>query len=252
MRPEVLAEIEKIKEKLEAVCPNTVSCADIVVLAGRDSVHLSKGPYFQIPTGRKDSLNYFLGNNITPDMLAGPTSTIDVLLKPFLQQRLSAIDLVALTGAHTVGTAHCSAFNGSLFPALAERLSQGFGQGLLQICQTPQSNSLTVNDMKTPFVFDNKYFTNLVAGQVLFNSDNALLANSESKKAVEEFASDQEEFFEQFAESYIKMSMLNVKTGSEGNIRKVCSILNSVGDKNLTGSSFNMMYAATDTIYSSS
>ncbi|GLJ31747.1 hypothetical protein SUGI_0638600 [Cryptomeria japonica] len=252
LRPEVLQEIEKIKEKVEAACPNTVSCADIVVLAGRDSVHLSKGPYFEVPTGRRDSLNYILSEDISSAQLPGPNSTVKQLIKRFKADKLSAVDLVALSGAHSVGTSHCSAFIDSLFP-LSNRLESSFAQKLLQICPNKESNSLTVMDRATPFVFDNKYFINLVEGRVLFDSDTALLKNSKTSSAVKSFADDQQEFFNQFAKSYIKMSMINVKTGSEGNIRKVCSLLNSesTNNKNLTGS-MNMMYAATDTIRTTS
>ncbi|GLJ31748.1 hypothetical protein SUGI_0638610 [Cryptomeria japonica] len=252
LRPEVLQEIEKIKEKVEAACPNTVSCADIVVLAGRDSVHLSKGPYFEVPTGRRDSLNYVLGSDITSAQLPPPNSTVTQLITRFVLDGLSGLDLVALSGAHSVGTAHCSAFINSLFP-LSNRLTSSFAQELLQICPNQRSNNLTVMDKATPFVFDNKYFINLVEGLVLFDSDTALLQNSQTSSAVKSFADDQQEFFGQFAESYIKMSMINVKTGSTGNIRKVCSLLNSesTNHKNLTGS-MNMMYAETDTIRTAS
>lgn len=47
--------IQYIKNIIEAECPGqAVSCADIIVLAAKESVALS-GPEIQIPFGRKDS-----------------------------------------------------------------------------------------------------------------------------------------------------------------------------------------------------
>jgi peroxidase len=44
-----------IKSILEYECPGKVSCADIIVLAAKESVSFSGGPHIQIPLGRKDS-----------------------------------------------------------------------------------------------------------------------------------------------------------------------------------------------------
>ncbi|MCI51189.1 peroxidase 44-like, partial [Trifolium medium] len=38
--------IDEVKEALEAACPSTVSCADIIALATRDAVALSGGPKY--------------------------------------------------------------------------------------------------------------------------------------------------------------------------------------------------------------
>lgn len=40
--------IDKIKAALEEACPNTVSCADIVVLAAREAVIVAGGPQIQV------------------------------------------------------------------------------------------------------------------------------------------------------------------------------------------------------------
>ncbi|MFS7935692.1 putative peroxidase [Helianthus anomalus] len=41
--------IDEIKSKLEKACPETVSCADICVLAARGSTGLSGGPSWELP-----------------------------------------------------------------------------------------------------------------------------------------------------------------------------------------------------------
>ncbi|KAJ4770008.1 Peroxidase [Rhynchospora pubera] len=47
--------IDAIKSQVEASCPATVSCADIVALAARDSVNLLGGPTWNVVLGRKDA-----------------------------------------------------------------------------------------------------------------------------------------------------------------------------------------------------
>ncbi|RYR15818.1 hypothetical protein Ahy_B04g072764 [Arachis hypogaea] len=43
--------IDDAKTQLEAVCPNVASCADILALAARDSIVLSGGVSWKVPTG---------------------------------------------------------------------------------------------------------------------------------------------------------------------------------------------------------
>ncbi|KAK1394777.1 Peroxidase [Heracleum sosnowskyi] len=51
--------IDKVKAKVEAECPGTVSCADILAFAARDSTYKAGGIYYNIP--RVSGWNYFLG-----------------------------------------------------------------------------------------------------------------------------------------------------------------------------------------------
>ncbi|KAF9616497.1 hypothetical protein IFM89_029794 [Coptis chinensis] len=45
--------------QIEDVCPATVSCADILVLAAREGIAMAGGPYYPLYTGRRDSLMSF-------------------------------------------------------------------------------------------------------------------------------------------------------------------------------------------------
>jgi peroxidase len=52
--------IEAMKQRVEAACPRTVSCADILALAARDSLVLVGGPTtYPVLTGRRDSAQSF-------------------------------------------------------------------------------------------------------------------------------------------------------------------------------------------------
>uniref|UniRef100_A0A452XWX4 Peroxidase 1 n=1 Tax=Aegilops tauschii subsp. strangulata TaxID=200361 RepID=A0A452XWX4_AEGTS len=48
--------ISDAKEILEKLCPQTVSCADILALSARDGAFLASGLNYAIPTGRRDGL----------------------------------------------------------------------------------------------------------------------------------------------------------------------------------------------------
>ncbi|KAF6168026.1 hypothetical protein GIB67_011411, partial [Kingdonia uniflora] len=48
-------EIEQVKTEIKILCPEIVSCADILALAARDSVSLKLGsPLWEVLTGRRD------------------------------------------------------------------------------------------------------------------------------------------------------------------------------------------------------
>ncbi|WMV54815.1 hypothetical protein MTR67_048200 [Solanum verrucosum] len=118
--------IDQIKSRLESACPTTVSCADIIALATRDSVALAGGPMYNILTGRRDGLV----SNPAEVNLPGPSLTVQEALKIFTNKGFILNDMVTLLGAHTVGITHCSLiqdhisrFDGSMDPNLFTRLS---------------------------------------------------------------------------------------------------------------------------------
>lgn len=86
------AVIDKAKSRLEAECPSTVSCADIIALATRDAVALSEGPHYTVPTGRRDGRT----SNPSDVILPGPTLPIKQALQVFESKGLSRQDMVML------------------------------------------------------------------------------------------------------------------------------------------------------------
>lgn len=88
--------IDAIKAELENACPETVSCADVLAIAARDSVVASGGPSWQVEVGRKDSRTASLQGANTN--LPAPTSGVATLVQKFRNVGLSAKDMVALSG----------------------------------------------------------------------------------------------------------------------------------------------------------
>ncbi|XP_052308219.1 peroxidase 29 [Populus trichocarpa] len=85
-----------IKSVLEAECPGQVSCADIIVLAAKESVDFSGGPRIQIPLGRKDSTTS--NNKQSDDLLPSPAVTVDELLHIFMSKGMDLEVSVAILG----------------------------------------------------------------------------------------------------------------------------------------------------------
>ncbi|KAE8731653.1 Peroxidase 46 [Hibiscus syriacus] len=225
--------IDSAKRVLEIFCPGTVSCADIIALAARDAVAIAGGPAFQIPTGRRDG-RISNSANVRPNIV-DTSFTMDEMIKLFNSKGLSVDDLVTLSGVHTIGLAHCSAFSdrfrqdseGNL-TLIDTSLDINYAQELIKKCPAGgSSTSVTVNnDPETSFVFDNRYFSNLLAHKGLFQSDSVIVEDGRTRKQVEEFANSEESFFKSWGESFLKLTTIEVKTDDEGEIRHSCSFSN--------------------------
>ncbi|GKA99531.1 peroxidase 64-like protein, partial [Tanacetum coccineum] len=203
--------IDNTKKALEAMCPGTVSCADIVALAARDAVHLSGGPSWAVPKGRKDGR---ISKATETRQLPAPTFNISQLQQSFSQRGLDISDLVVLSGGHTLGFAHCSSFQNRIHNFATTQdvdpsLQQAFAASLRSVCPIHNKvNSAGANLDSTPTIFDNRYYKLLLEGESIFSSDQALLTNPTTKNLVTKYAYSQEEFEKAFVESMIKMSSI--------------------------------------------
>ncbi|XP_066379235.1 peroxidase 40-like [Miscanthus floridulus] len=237
--------IDAIKAELERECPETVSCADLLAIAARDSVVVSGGPNWEVEVGRKDSRTASLqGANIN---LPAPTSGVATLVQKFRSIGLSAKDMVALSGAHTIGKARCTSFSARL--AGVGGVSEGgagafkdltFLQSLQQLCTGSAGSALAHLDLATPATFDNQYYINLLSGDGLLPSDQALASPSSGAGAVPGveadvaslvaiYAFDASVFFQDFAESMLRMGRLAPGAGTSGEVRRNCRVVNSSG-----------------------
>ncbi|KAF9622845.1 hypothetical protein IFM89_034277, partial [Coptis chinensis] len=222
--------IDAIKCDLELVCPEIVSCADILAAVARDSVVVSGGPGWDVQMGRRDSLtaNKTAANTNIP----GPNSDIATLLAKFQKLGLNLNDMVTLSGAHTIGKARCSSFNSRLQGSIntdEAGLNLDFLSSLQQLCSDSQAenNTLAVLDIVTPATFDNQYFVNLISGEGLLASDQALVSrDSPARELVKSYADDMISFFKDFQTSMVKMGGLNPLLGQDGEIRRKCRSVN--------------------------
>ncbi|KAE8786601.1 Peroxidase 12 [Hordeum vulgare] len=229
LRPSAFKAINDIRDRLERECRGAVvSCSDILALAARDSVVASGGPEYRVPLGRRDSLRFATQQDVLSGLPA-PTSTVPSLLNVLGRLGLDATDLVALSGGHTVGLAHCTSFEGRLFPRPDPTMSRDFLGRLKRTCPAKGTDRRTPLDVRTPDVFDNKYYVNLVNREGLFVSDQDLFTNANTRPIVERFARSQRNFFSQFGVSMVKMGQIKVLTGGQGQVRRNCSARNADG-----------------------
>ncbi|XP_011028580.1 PREDICTED: peroxidase 72-like [Populus euphratica] len=224
--------IDEIKSALEEECPETVSCADILALSARDSTVLTGGPSWEVPLGRRDSRSASLSgsNNNIP----APNNTFQTILTKFMLQGLNVVDLVALSGSHTIGNARCTSFRQRLYNQSGNgkpdfSLQQSFAAQLRNRCpRSGGDQNLFFLDFVSPTKFDNSYFKNILASKGLLSSDQVLLTKNEaSMELVKKYAECNELFFEQFSKSMVKMGNISPLTGFRGEIRKSCRKINS-------------------------
>uniref|UniRef100_N1QSE4 Peroxidase n=1 Tax=Aegilops tauschii TaxID=37682 RepID=N1QSE4_AEGTA len=217
--------IDAIKTAVEKECPGVVSCADILAIAAEESVVLLGGPSWEVKMGRRDSTTAsFNGaeNNIPP-----PTSGLANLTSLFAAQGLSQKDMVALSGAHTIGQARCTFFRDHIYNDT--NIDSGFARSRQSGCpRTAGSgdNNLAPLDLQTPTTFENDYYKNLVQKRGILHSDQELFNGGAADALVRQYIGSQSTFFQDFVVGMVKMGDITPLTGSNGQIRKNCRRIN--------------------------
>ncbi|XP_072976068.1 peroxidase 1-like [Typha angustifolia] len=225
--------VDAAKAAVEAQCPNVVSCADILAFAARDSVALTGNVTYQVPSGRRDGSVSNI-SEVIPN-LPGPSFNATQLVDNFASKNLTAAEMVVLSGAHTLGRSHCSSFLARIYnftntTQVDPTLSEAYASLLQTRC--PQNTSrfspiTTAMDLITPTLLDNKYYVGLELSLGLFTSDQALLTNSTLSSLVTKFAKHQEDWEKRFIKAMVKMGKIEVLTGTQGEIRANCRVVNS-------------------------
>ncbi|XP_024039216.1 peroxidase 40 isoform X2 [Citrus clementina] len=219
--------IDAIKSDLESVCPETVSCADILAVAARDSVVLTAGPSWEVPMGRRDSFS--ANKAAATNGIPAPNSSLADLVAKFQNVGLTLQDMVALSGAHTMGKARCSTFSSRLQSSSNTNgpdNNPDFLQSLQQLCSGSDIDALAQLDLVTPATFDNQYYINLLSGEGLLPSDQILVSQDQTREIINSYAKDTSVFFEDFKISMLKMGSLGPASGNDGEIRRNCRVVN--------------------------
>ncbi len=158
--------IKKIKKM---VSDEPYSYRDILYLAGAVAVEITGGPFISVIVPSFSDKRFFEASIPKQD------EEFHSFYQKFQKIGLNKKDMIALMGAHTLGKAE-----------------KPFTQNL--------------------FTFDNSYFKRLYLQKnslsdlhPLFKTDWELLKDEESKKYIQIYAMDQEQFFEDFKNAYIKM-----------------------------------------------
>ncbi|GER25284.1 peroxidase [Striga asiatica] len=219
--------IDNAKTKLEESCPSTVSCADILAIAARDVVHMSRGPKWAVLKGRKDGIISRANETVN---LPSPFFNTSQLIQSFAKRGLSPKDLVALSGGHTLGFAHCSSFSARLrnFSTAHDSdptLDPQFADGLKHTCRRNNTDRNAGQFLdSTSSVFDNDYYRMILEGKGVFVSDESLKSDHRTVPIVEAYAWDQDLFFKDFGESMVRLG--NVGVVENGEVRKSCRVVN--------------------------
>ncbi|KAK9151892.1 hypothetical protein Syun_010201 [Stephania yunnanensis] len=222
--------VDAAKAAVEKACPGVVSCADILALVARDAVSAIKGPHWNVPLGRRDG-NVSLASEAFNN-LPTPADDIATLKQEFQALGLSVKDMVVLSGGHTIGTAHCFTFANRLYNFTGKgdmdpSMDKNYIAQLKKKCAPTDNTTIVEMDPGSFKYFDSDYYTLVSKRRGLFQSDAALLNDSETSAYVRLQASSHgSTFFQDFAASMVKMGRIGVLTGNAGEIRRHCAVIN--------------------------
>ncbi|KAI3774564.1 hypothetical protein L1987_49124 [Smallanthus sonchifolius] len=220
--------------KLESACPGVVSCADILALAARDSVVLTGGRSWQVPLGRRDGLVSKASDTANLPAFNDP---ISVQIKKFADKGLNTEDMVILVGGHTIGTAACAFISVRLYNFNNTNrpdpdINPAFLPKLRALCPNGGDRSVRVAlDTGSVNRFDKSFFTNLKNGRGVIESDAKLWSDPTTQKFVQQFLGYNKglhglDFGVEFGKAMVRLGNVEVKTGKQGEIRKVCTATN--------------------------
>ncbi|XP_057510424.1 peroxidase 7 [Actinidia eriantha] len=218
--------INDIKEAVEKKCPRKVSCADILTAVARDATVEVGGPFWMVPYGRKDGR---VSLSKEAEMVPMGREKVTQLVEFFQSKGMNVLDLVVLSGMHTIGRSSCGALQYRLYNF------QGTGKPdpsidlkylnfLRRKCRWASEN--VDLDAKTPNTFDVQYYKNLERKMGLLSTDQMLYNDSRTFPLVTAFASQPSVFLDQVAVSMVKLGNILDFPGQDGEIRANCNSVN--------------------------
>ncbi|KAG6420509.1 hypothetical protein SASPL_117040 [Salvia splendens] len=221
--------IDDIKSEVEKKCPKTVSCADILASAARDATAAVGGPFWSVPYGRKDGR---ISLAKEAQSLPSGRERITDLIELFQSKGLNVLDLVVLSGAHTIGRSGCASLQHRLFNYKGTRkpdptIDPRYLNFLRRKCRW--ASETVEMDAVTPRKFDVQYYKNLQKKMGLLSTDQMLYSDSRTASIVSALASQPEVFQHQFAASMLKLGKIVDYSADEDDteIRLKCNRVNA-------------------------
>ncbi|KAL6329771.1 hypothetical protein AAG906_037476 [Vitis piasezkii] len=206
--------IDDAKTRLEAACPG-----------------VTKRASWKGSIGQRDG-RVSLASEITN--LPAFCDSIELQKQKFVDKGLNDQDLVALVGGHTIGTSACQFFRDRLYnfnTTTGSGADPAFLPQLQALCpQNGDASRHVALSISSPNTFDAFFFKNLKSGRGILQLDQKLWEDASTRSYVQRFLGIRGlqglNFNVEFGRSMVKMSNIGVKTGTEGEIRRVCSAIN--------------------------
>ncbi|KAL6880358.1 hypothetical protein ACP4OV_011923 [Aristida adscensionis] len=224
--------VARVKDALERACPGVVSCADVLALMARDAVVLASGPTWPVALGRRDGRSSSAASCGELPPLHGDVA---LMAQAFAAKGLDVKDLVVLSGAHTLGKAHCSSFADRLYAgngcAVDPALEGRYADRLRMRCPSAGAGDNATAAELDPgscTTFDTSYYRHVARRRGLLRSDASLMDHRFTRAYVRKVATGRYDghYFADFAASMAKMGAVGVLTGDQGEIRKKCNVVN--------------------------
>nr|XP_043613792.1 peroxidase 5-like [Erigeron canadensis] len=223
--------IDNAKARLEAACPGVVSCADIIAFAARDSIILTGGFGYNVPSGRRDGRVSLIADTRA---LPPATANLNQLTQMFSTHGLTQEEMVTLSGAHTIGRSHCTSIESRLYSYNTTMntdpsLDAFYATQLMQQC--PQGDrsvdSVVPINPASPTITDVGYYIDILNSRGLFTSDQTLLTSTSTADQVTRYAINPLLWKTKFAAAMVKMGQIGVLTATQGEIRLNCRVINN-------------------------
>ncbi|RYR20486.1 hypothetical protein Ahy_B03g065644 isoform B [Arachis hypogaea] len=194
----------------------------------------SGGPSWLVPTGRRDGR---ISSSNQASNMPSPLDPVSVQKQKFSAKGLDVHDLVTLLGAHTIGQTDCRFFSYRLYNfTTTGNADPTINQSFLELLQAqcPKNGDglrKVALDKDSPAKFDVSYFKNVRDGSGVLESDQRLWEDPATKSVAQNYAGNIRgilglRFEFEFPKAMIKLSSIEVKAGTQGEIRKVCSKFN--------------------------
>ncbi|KAI7740954.1 hypothetical protein M8C21_016674 [Ambrosia artemisiifolia] len=214
-----------------AIKNDTRVAASLLRLHFHDCFVNSGGPNWGVALGRRDGLTANLKAANTN--LPSPFDPLKTIIDKFSAVGLDLKDVVALSGAHTIGLAQCFTFKHRLFDYKGTgqpdpKLDSSLASSLKTACPNVDKSNTNLNslDMVSTYMFDNAYYKNLVNNAGLLESDQALMSDPQAASIVKDYSMYPYLFFNDFATSMTKLGNIGVITGINGEVRMKCGKIN--------------------------